>query len=130
MTQPTLTTRTLAETRKHVVVSATIEGGDEDLSPTILIDFSELTANLSGTNNKLSIQEVDWAADTCSIRILFDADTDDTGIILSRNGKYNLKPILGIVDPQSTGYTGDILIATTGYASNSTASLIIRCLKL
>ena len=130
MTQPTLTTRTLAENRQQVIVSATIEGGDEDLTASILIDFSGLTANLSGTNEKLSIQEIDWAADSCSINVMFDADTDDLGIVLSRNGRYDLRPILGIVDPQSTGYTGDVLVSTIGYAANSTASLIIKCLKL
>lgn len=47
-----------------------------------------------------------------AVKLAFDANTDDVFAVLSLAGTIDLRGVGGYVDPQSTGYTGDIMLTT------------------
>lgn len=79
------------------------------------IDISTLTGpNAGETPDHFAIKEVEWDIQGFEyVQLLFDADTDDEIVTMSGQGWTNF---LGIpkVDPQSTGYTGDIKLTSSG----------------
>lgn len=93
-----------------------------DESAVVKVDKSTLTG-LDGTEpGRLVIEKVRWAMQGFnSIRVLFDHTTDDEAVVLSGSqGEMDFESVGGLVDPNSTGGTGDILFTTQGGAANAT----------
>ena len=103
-------------------------------SAVIKSNISDDTANNNphiGSPAKYSIQEVEWTVQGfASIAINFDATTDDEGLLLGVGSGYkDLRAVGGIMDPQSTGYTGDIVLTTNSATSGDTYDIIIHLRK-
>lgn len=60
-----------------------------------------------------------------SVRLYFDADTDDELALLSGSGDLDWSAFGGVTDPKSTGYTGDIKLTTAGAASGATYDITL-----
>ena len=133
MAAPSLTVNLLAEDKDIVLLEGLISpGGTVELTATKFADMSAYT--IGGASTSLSIRRVEWSLEGMNIRLLFDADTDDGGIHLSKTGKYDFSKIHGIKNPKSTGFTGDIMLATYGVLINaalpSIGSVILECEKV
>jgi len=133
MAAPTLTIRLLAEDYDTVLLEGLISsGGTTDMSATKFADMSEYT--IGGVATTLSINRIWWSCSNMSIKLLFDADTDDEGISLSKTGSYDFSSIEGIKNPKSSGFTGDIMLATYGVTINvsedTISSIILECKKI
>jgi hypothetical protein len=133
MAAPTLTIRKLAESEELVLLEGLISsGGTTEMAATKFADMSEYT--IGGNPVSLSINKVEWSLENMNVKLLFDANTDDEGITLSGIGKYDFSKIGGIKNPKSTGYTGDIMLATYGVlinaAEDTVGSIILECKKL
>jgi hypothetical protein len=62
-----------------------------------------------------------------SVRLYFDADTDDEAAILPAGaGVMDFAAYGGKVDPKTTGYTGDVKLTTSGAVSGGTYDLRIH----
>lgn len=72
------------------------------------------TASLSGTPTKLKITRMRWSCDGMQVSVLFQASSSDRVAILSGNGEFNEEKDGPIIDPQSSGHTGNILFTTHG----------------
>lgn len=60
------------------------------------------------------------------VRLLFDATTDDTAVILGPGqGSLDFTGYGGLKDPKSSGTTGDIMLTTTGAASGDTYTITL-----
>lgn len=102
--------------------TAVQDGVAADESAVVKVDKSTLTG-LDGTEpGRLVIEKVRWAMQGFnSIRVLFDHTTDDEAVVLSGSqGEMDFESVGGLVDPNSTGGTGDILFTTQGGAANAT----------
>lgn len=89
-------------------------------SAVVKVDKSTLTNSLGVEPSKLAIEEINWSIQGfASVRLLWDHTTDDLAEVLAQgNGHRKYWPTgPGIVDPGSSGGTGDLLLtssATTG----------------
>ena len=79
----------------------------------------------AGTNPRLAITLLEWnaAAAATSIAIIADATSDDTLMTVYGTGKMN-HPNCKLLNPETAGCTGDILVTTTG-----AANFLIRAVK-
>jgi hypothetical protein len=73
------------------------------------------TAALQNTPTKLKITKIKWNVQGEGIAVLFDATTDDRVMVLAGDGEYDAEKQGGpLIDPQSSGHTGNILFTTIG----------------
>jgi len=84
-------------------------------------------STLSGLNGQtvvgVSLVEAAWDITGGYVQLLFDATTDDE--LANLSGQGNVYYDGGIHDPQSTGYTGDIKLTTSGFASGDSYDLTL-----
>lgn len=96
-------------------------------SAVVKVDKSAIAATLGITEpSKIVVEELYWNIQGFnSVRLHFDHTTDDELDVLCNSGYRDYKPFGGLVDPGSSGGTGDIILTTNGGASGSTYSILI-----
>lgn len=107
--------------RRAYRFTAIQDGVAADETAVIKVDKSTLTGLNGIEPGRLVIEKVRWTMQGFnSIRILFDHTTDDEAVVLNgTHGELDYGDD-GIVDPASTGGTGDILFTTQGGTANAT----------
>lgn len=114
MAAPTPSVRLLGNGFETVTYMVTIPaGGDADVGATKIADASDLSATT------LEIRRVWWSLSGFAVQLLFDAGTDDPGITMAPGtGQLDFDLLAnGLTNPQSSGFTGDINMTTTGIAA-------------
>ena len=100
--------------------------GDTDQGSLIAINISELAGpDSNGTApstwpapSKLSLMEITWDVQGFNfVQLLWDATTADEITYMGGQGYMSFWPIGGKHDPQSTGFTGDVMLISGGAAS-------------
>lgn len=90
-------------------------------SGVVKVDKSALGAN------KLAIEEIEWGIQGFDyVALYFDHDTDDEAAVLSGNGYKDYRGFGGLVDPNSTGGTGDIILTTGGAAAGASYDITLH----
>ena len=86
------------------------------------IDISTLTDSNGRTPTMLKLMEVQYSIQGFTyVQLLWDATTDDEAVTLPvGSGVLSFDGVGGKADPQSTGYTGDVLLTTAGAAAGAT----------
>jgi hypothetical protein len=87
-------------------------------------------STLTGPNGSApSSQVVEWieydVQGFTSVRLDWDATTDDEIAVLSGQGVLDWTAYGGLVDPASTGATGDIVLTTAGASATATYTITI-----
>lgn len=100
-------------------------------SAVVKIDKSTLVNTQGLEPGKLIVEEVQWTLQGFStVRLFWDHTTDDELLVLGPGQGFRLYPldVQGLVDPGSSGGTGDILLTTAGNVSGATydISIVIR----
>ena len=99
-------------------------------SAVIKVDISTLTGPNGNAPSKLVVEEIQSDVQGfASVRLFWDATTDDEIAMLGTGKDYrNYKNVGGLVDPASSGATGDILLTTNGAVSGATydITLVLR----
>lgn len=115
--------------RRRVVHLTNISDGTGE-SAVVKVDVSALTGPDGSAPTYTVVEEIQYAIQGfTSVRLVWDATTDDEIAVLpSGSGYLNFKEAGGLVDPKSTGTTGDILLTTAGAISGATydITLVIR----
>lgn len=115
--------------RKRVVRLLNISDGTGEAA-VIKVALSGITGPDGTPTTKTVIEEISWSVQGfTSVRLLWDHTTDDEiAALAAGNGYINYKNAGGLVDPASTGGTGDILLTTAGAVSGATydITLVIR----
>lgn len=118
-----------AGTRRRVVKLTNISDGIGE-SDVVKVDVSALIGPDGSAPTHVAIEEVQWSIQGfTSVRIEFDATTDDEALTLAAgNGFMNFRDVGGVVDPKSSGTTGDLLLTTAGAVSGATydITLVLR----
>lgn len=88
-----------------------------------LIDVADLT----GTPATFKIRAVQWALEGFSAELLWEATADDHAFSLpaGSDGLRFADTGAHLVNPESTGFTGKLLMATTGLATAGSRGTII-----
>jgi hypothetical protein len=97
----------------HVYVAS--DGSSGELSAAVIVDAS----TLSGAPTKLTIEKVAYAFTGFSGLLAFDATTDVPvlALIAENPASHCFTEFGGIADTSETGFTGDILLSTTGFTA-------------
>ena len=84
-----------------------------------------------GVPTKYGIEEVEYDIQGFTyVRIDFDATTDDEALFLPPGSGYkDFRSVGAIVDPQTTGYTGDVVLTTAGNVAGDTYDIILHLRK-
>lgn len=89
------------------------------------LDLSAITDYLGRVPTYSVIDRIEYAVEGMTVRLYWDHTTDDEIAVLAGSGVIDLQAEGGIVDPRSSGGTGDILFTTNGQASGSTYDITL-----
>ena len=90
------------------------------------IDISALTGLTGKPVIYTVLEEVKWDVQGfSSVQLFWDHSTDDEIGVFSGTGLVSYADVGGLVDPRSTGGTGDILLTTTGNAAGNTYDITL-----
>jgi len=90
------------------------------------IDKSGLVGPAGVEPSKLVIEELTWSiSGFTAIELYFDHDADDPVAKMAGSGYIDYRQVGGLVDPASTGGTGDLLLSTIGAAADATYDVTI-----
>ena len=91
-------------------------------SGVVKVDKSTLTGpNVGVEPGRLALEEIRWAVQGfASVRLDWDHTTDDELMTLSGNGYEDFRASGRVIDPNTSGGTGDVLLTTNSNASGNT----------
>lgn len=115
----TVTSRVIRQSaREYTILLTNLSDGTGE-SNVNKVDISTLTDRNGATLTLAKISNIAWVTSFPYIKLTFDHNTDDMGIMLTGSGELSFERIGGLTDPASAGGTGDILL--TAPASNTGA---------
>lgn len=91
------------------------------------VDISTLTGPNGAAPSYTKIREISWSIQGfTSVRLFWDHTTDDEIAVLGTGTGYmDWTGVGGLIDPKSSGGTGDILLTTAGTTSGNTYTITI-----
>lgn len=95
-------------------------------SGVVKIDVSTLTTLAGATCTYITILRIDYSISGMTVRLDWDAATDDEVVTLAGSGALDWSSEGGITDPRSGTPVGDVKLTTIGHASGSTYDITIR----
>lgn len=109
------------------------DGASGDESDTAIVDVSTLNADEHGVAvDNVKITRIQSLLNGFDARLEWDADTDDEILTIKDGTEFDFDYSLsgGLVNPKSTGYTGDVTVTTTGLAStDDEGTIYLECKK-
>ncbi len=118
-------TRVILDSEDRYIAHFTNVSDGTGESAVVKVDKSAIRVASDGAEPAaLDIERVIFNCEGMQVRVLWDHDTDDLGLILSGNGEIDLKG-KHILDPRSAGVTGDILFTTVGHTSGDTYNITL-----
>lgn len=116
-----VTARTLLDGPRNLVVALTSlsDGTGEsavkkvDVASTVSLSLVRIWFNVFGMN----------------VGIFWDATTDDKIMDLQGWGYFDFSTFGGIPNPQSSGWTGDVMLTTTGHSSGDSYVIVLEFKK-
>ncbi len=120
--------QTILDGDRNVTVLATGVLDTSNLASTALIDVSALAPAATD----LILDEVAFSV-TSPLQVIlsWDATTDDEALCLVDSGQICLCEFGGLPNPRSSGWNGDLLIKTLGYASGTVSySVLVKAKKI
>lgn len=95
------------------------------------VDISTLVARGGGAPSKTKVLRIDYSVSGFNYVVLrWDHTADDTIAVLKGQGVFDWTLEGGLVDPASTGGTGDILLTTNGGSSGSAYDITLELVAL
>lgn len=123
----TVTSNVVFSGTRHYTVHLTNESDGTGESGVAKIDISALTGPDGTAPTRTSIMEIDYSvAGFNYITLAWDHTADDVAMVLKGNGYVDFSESGGLVDPASTGGTGDILLTTDGGADGSSYDITLK----
>lgn len=111
--------------KHHIVRLTNISDGTGETS-VAKVDISTLVKSDGTVPTRTRVKEIFWNIQGfTSIRLYWDHTTDDEIAMLSGSGYLDLHAVGGLLDPASTGGTGDILLTTAGAVSGATYTILL-----
>lgn len=124
----TVTSQILLDGARYHIVHLTNESDGSGESAVVKIDKSTLAMADGSVPTKLTIDEIQYSVQGFNfVTLAYDADADDTIAVLSGDGVKTFPG--GLVDPQSTGAVGDVILTTNGGAAGSSYDITIVARK-
>lgn len=120
-----VSTQTLRDGSKYTVIKITNLSDGTGEAAVKKVDVSALTPSASF----VTIEEIWYSVWGMNVTLLEDADTDVRIFELQGQGYIDLRHIGGIPNTKAAGYTGDIMLTTTGHTAADSYSIILKMRK-
>lgn len=119
--------QTILDGDRNVLVSVTGILDTSDFALTTILDVSALAPAAAAA----SLEKIDYSISSqLALQIFWDADTDDNLLMLTGAHEHCFKDVGGLQNPKSTGWTGDVKLKTSGWASGvQTFSAVFHFVK-
>ena len=131
-----VTSQTLIDGDLYAVMKFTNISDGSGESAVTKVDVSSLQPLGSNTASQKTctgvvIERIWWQCIGMKVQILFDASSDAFCIELGENqsGHHDYTSFGGLVNPASSGVTGDIMFTTVGHSSADTYTVIMQVRK-
>ena len=86
-------------------------------------------SGLSGAPGTVKITKIQYEIVGMSVQLLWDATTDVVILVMQSAGYLDFTHFGGIPNTLASGYTGDILLTTTGHTAGDTYTIILEMEK-
>lgn len=122
-----ITKQTIIDNDRNVVVSVTAILDTSDMALDTILDVSALVPAATAA----SLDKIDYSISSqLALQIFWDADTDDNMLMLTGAHDICARQYGGLQNPKSAGWTGDVKMKTTGWASGiQTFTAIFQFIK-
>ena len=127
-----VTSQTLFDGDKHVVMKFTNISDGTGESAVKKVDVSALNADINGnTCTSVAIEKIWWQCIGMKVRMFFYATSDAFIIELGENqsGHHDYSEFGGLKNNAGSGKTGDIDFTTVGHSSADTYTIILKMRK-
>ena len=127
-----VTSQTLFDGDKHVVMKFTNISDGSGESAVKKVDVSELNADIYGnTCSSVAIEKIWWQCIGMKVQLLFDATSDAFIIELGENqsGHHDYSEFGGLSNNAGSGKTGDVDFTTIGHSSADTYTITLKMRK-
>jgi hypothetical protein len=122
----TVNTNVVHNGKRYYIVRLTNESDGTGESAVTKVDMSTLTDALGATATYSSIDRIEYSVNGFNyVTLYWDATTDDEIAVLKGNGVIDVSLEGGMVDPKSTGATGDIKLTTDGGSDGSSYDITL-----
>ena len=127
---PVVDVKTIFDGDKRLAVRLTSEDDGVGETAVVKVDASTFTS-FNEPVTHFSVEEIEWnVQDYSSVKLEWDATSNDVIDILSGSGYKDYRSFGGgMIDPQSAGSTGDIVITTAGQTAISTYDITLHLRK-
>ncbi len=114
-----------AGTRKHVIQLLNTSDGTGETA-VVKVDKSTLANRWGAEPGDLALLEVTWNIQGfIAVNIEWDHTANDEMLVLSGNGYKDFREYGVLVDPDSSGGTGDVVLTTVGAAATATYDITL-----
>lgn len=122
-----VSTQTLVDDEHNVVMKFTNVSDSTGESAVTKVDVSALY----GAPGLVKVCKIIYSTSGMSVNLLWDATTDNVMFTLpaDQSGEICFEEFGGLVNPKSSGYTGDIKLTTVGHSSGDTYTIILCMVK-
>lgn len=93
------------------------------------VDISTLVGRQGGIPTAVKIRNIAWVTSFPYVKLAFDHNTDDMGLLLTGSGELSFERIGGLTDPASAGGTGDILLTAPSSNAGAVYTIILTLEK-
>jgi len=124
-----VTTRILANGARNLVMRFTNFSDNTGESAVAKVDATNVAYGYKGIapGTNLRIKKVSWSIHGGSLRILWDADTDEDAFVLEGQGELCCSPLVKC--PAIAGATGILRFTTAAFAANSGYDVTLHMIK-
>ena len=117
--------RTILDGPRNVVILLTSVSDGTGEAGVVKVDVSTLL----GAPATVSIQKIHYSTSGMIVTLLEDATTDVRILDLNGDGEHDFTRFGGIPNSRATGFTGDILLTTTGHTNLDTYWIVLEMTK-
>lgn len=123
----TLTTQTILDGERNVVIKGTIVGTAVELTDALFVDVSAL----GGTPDNVKITRVQASLEAFGAELIWDATVNVSILDIPETEDFDqdYEKFGGLTNNAGAGKTGDILISTSGIAVGETGFVVLEMKK-
>lgn len=120
-----VSSQTIIDGPRNLVMKFTNLSDGTGESAVLKVDVSTFTPPAA----TVAIKRIKYAVTGMVATLLWDATTDVRIVDLAGNGEFDFSKTGGIPNTKASGYTGDILLTTTGHSSGDNYTIEIEMVK-
>ena len=127
-----VSSRKLHDAERNVVYQFTNRSDGSGEAAVNKVDVSALNPNSNGQAcSQVRIMQIWFSTVGMSVELLWDATTDDLAWAMQENlvDSFDFRNVGGLKNPESSGFSGDLMLTTIGHTNTDTYNITIAMRK-